>query len=314
MTLFGDFVTGQNNVTYKRMRQILEDMALQEGVLGSGDFKVTQDTGSNMQIKSAAGQAYIAVDTGSLNGLSHAYSDAIETRSVSSSNGTNPRIDQVILRYNDTAIGTGSGNSPTIEVLTGTATAGAQAATPGAAGYRAGAAALPADAIRLADVLVPAASAAVTTANIVDRRPWARGAFVRLSRTSGNVAAPVAASSGATAIDSAGLLPRIECSGVPLRLSLVTHAIHTVAGNTVGYRYGIDGTFGTDDRRLVTVPTASGQILVVASWTIPSPTPGSHLIGPYHYGPAATGTTVADTSFALEFVVEEICRQNVANT
>jgi hypothetical protein len=42
MTLLADFVTGQSNVSYTRMRKLMFAHALQEGVVAPGDFKTTQ--------------------------------------------------------------------------------------------------------------------------------------------------------------------------------------------------------------------------------------------------------------------------------
>ena len=75
-----------------------------------------------------------------------------------------PRLDQVVLRvYENTHDGSGL-NTARIETVDGTATAGATLAN------RNGAAALPASSIRLADVLIAAASSSIPSGNISDRR------------------------------------------------------------------------------------------------------------------------------------------------
>lgn len=172
MTLTGEW-TPSVPVPFQRMRRLLQDTAgLQEGVVGAGDFAVSQRAaGANMSVDVALGAAWVQVDTGANNGVAHVASDAIANVSVTTSDATNPRVDQVTLRWNDTSIPTGAGNVPTLQVLAGTPTAGAQIANPSAAGYRAGAASLPNDSLRLADFLVPATSTSVTNANINDRRP-----------------------------------------------------------------------------------------------------------------------------------------------
>ncbi len=83
----------------------------------------------------------------------------------SAADATNPRVDQVILVIGDTQHA-GAINAANIQVLPGTATAGATLDN------RTGVATLPASCILLADVLVPAASTTVVTANIVDRRSY----------------------------------------------------------------------------------------------------------------------------------------------
>lgn len=88
------------------------------------------------------------------------------TVTVNTADVTNPRIDQVIASAPPLVNGGASDSqAPVLSVLQGTATAGATLAN------RNGAAALPARAIRLADILVPANSVALTTAaNVFDRR------------------------------------------------------------------------------------------------------------------------------------------------
>lgn len=174
MSIVADF-NSSVTVPFQRMRQLLEDSGrLVEGVAGSTHLAVAQRAaGANMSVDVAAGQAWVEVDTGTRNGLVHVTSDAVTNVTVTASNGTNPRIDQVVLQYNDTSIPTGSGNAPTLAVLAGTATAGATLAN------RTGAAALGNDRLLLADLLIPAASTSVITANIADRRASATtpGAF-----------------------------------------------------------------------------------------------------------------------------------------
>jgi hypothetical protein len=173
LTLVADF-NSSVPVPFSRFRQVMEDGGLVEGVSGSTHLAVSQRAaGANMSVDIAVGQAWVEIDTGTRNGFGHVTSDAVENRAVTASNATNPRVDQVVLQWNETAIPTGSGDVPTLVVLAGTPTAGAQISSPTGANYRAGAATLGNDRLLLADVLVPAASSSVTSANIVDRRPSA---------------------------------------------------------------------------------------------------------------------------------------------
>src|SRR4051795_3695859 len=123
MTLVADF-NSSVSVPFQRMRQLLFEQGggIQEGVVGATDLKVAQrGAGANMSVDVPAGAAWVQIDTGTRNGLGHVYSDATANVTVSASNGTNPRIDQILLRWNDSNVPTGSGNVPTLEVLTGTA-------------------------------------------------------------------------------------------------------------------------------------------------------------------------------------------------
>jgi hypothetical protein len=81
------------------------------------------------------------------------------------SDPTNPRIDSVYLVCRDSTIDATGAQDAKLQVVTG---------TPGAGNTldnRTGAGAAPANSLLLADILIPAAAATVTTANIRDRRP-----------------------------------------------------------------------------------------------------------------------------------------------
>lgn len=305
MTLVADF-NSSVNVPFQRMRQLLLEQGggIQEGVVGANDLKVAQrGAGANMSVDVSAGAAWVQIDTGTRNGLGHVYNDATANVVVSASNATNPRIDQIILRWNDTSIPTGSGNVPTLEVLTGTATAGATLDN------RTGATALPNDCLRLADFLVPATSTSVTTANIRDRRLWARGAYWQTKITAGTY---TTASTSMVDIDATNLKPRIECSGVPLRVSLQSYTFNTGI-NTNTFRCFLDGATIHGPRYQVTVAAASGSLPASFLFT-DAPTAGSHLVALQWMVSASTGSLAAGTNDPLVMTVEEIVRSNVANT
>jgi hypothetical protein len=318
MALTSDFNPSAPNVTYQRMRMLLQEQGggIQAGVVGATDLKVAQrGAGANMSVDVPAGAAWVAVTTGTRNGLAHVYNDATANVAVTASNATNPRVDSILLRYNDSTVPTGSGSTPTLEVATGTATAGAQAATPGAAGYRAGAATPTGDFLRLADILVPATSTSVTTANIVDRRPWARGAYRRIMRTT---ASYTTTSAGFAPIDATNLQPRIECSGGPVRMSLLGQFAHSVASGISGVFPGVDGSFadgaGAAAAQLYAPPGANGNTHLDISWvTVPSA--GSHLLGPlFAIVTAGTLTVFATATIPLVFTVEELVRPSADNS
>lgn len=137
-------------------------------LLGEGceglDMLVSQrGAGANMSVDVAAGDAWIRGDSTTRQGLYHLVNDAVANTAVGAADPANPRLDQIIARINDTTI-LGGSDVPTLEVVAGTATVGASLDN------RVGAAALPASAILLADVLVGAAVASITNANIRDRR------------------------------------------------------------------------------------------------------------------------------------------------
>lgn len=315
MALIADFVSGQNNVSYTRMRQLLMESGggLQEGVINPLDFKVgPRGAGANMSVDVATGGAWVQVDTGTRNGLSHIYNDGVANLTVTSANATNPRVDYVVLRYNDTAIPAGSGgNLPTLEVLPGTSTAGAQATGPVGAGYLTGAPALPNDALLLAAFTVPAAATSIVAANIADRRKWARGAYFRSLRTGGNV---TRAANTLALIDSVNMQPRIECAGNVLRCALDVDWQAATVGKLVQFDIMLDGG-GVGFARSDTAAVANSTQRSPVVWEL-LPTSGSHFIGPGFLS-ADNVTTIALLAGAttpMAFTIEEIVRPSASNT
>lgn len=313
MTWTGDFTTGQT-VPFSRMRRLLADSGggLQEGVVGSGDLKVSQrGAGANMSVDVATGSAWVRIDTGTNNGLAHVASDAVANVVVTASNATNPRIDQIIVRYNDTAIPTGSGNTPTAEVLTGTATGGATLDN------RTGAAALPNDCLRIADILVPATSTTVTTANIRDRRPWALGAYNLITRTQNAAAGSnyTTTSGAAVLMDGTNMQPRIECSGVPITVSLMGVDQITAVPGIISYQAWVDGAKAASTRtaphRQESAASSAADFSTAFKFT---PAAGSHLIGIAWSVSSGTATLSANATDVLSLEIAEVLRPNTSNT
>jgi hypothetical protein len=304
MTLFGDFVTGQT-LSFQRMRALLLEGGggLQEGVVGANDLKVAQrGAGANMSVDIPAGAAWVQIDTGTRNGLAHVYNDATANVAVTASNATNPRIDQAILRYNDTSIPTGSGNTPTLEILAGTATAGATLDN------RTGAAALPNDCLRLADILVPATSTSVTTANIRDRRPWARGAFRNVLETSGDIAALSAGTYGSLLASTF----RLECSGAPVTVApFVQQSNSTAVAKTIFLGVVIDGVVVGE--ATVTHAAAATSLVLNGPWTLPVAA-GSHVFDLQAKVSAGSSTILRNATNPVRMLVREDVRPLADNT
>jgi hypothetical protein len=297
------------------MRALLGESGggLQAGVVGANDLKVAQrGAGANMSVDVPAGAAWVAITSGTRNGLGHVYNDATANVTVTASNATNPRIDSIILRWNDSSIPTGSGNVPTLEVATGTATAGATLDN------RTGAATPTGDFLRLADILVPATSTSVVTANIRDRRPWARGAYSRIVDTGGDYAGVVNAT--VLALSTTRLRMRVECSGTTLRvIARVRHTLPATVGAEAGFAPLVDGTVPTEVSNANGIQSSTlTQNVATAydtgahwAWDI-VPAAGSHLIDLGLRSPS--GSTVhATAQLPLAFIVEEIVRQQANN-
>lgn len=223
---------------FEWLRYLAETTGVQEGVIGSGDMKVTAAAGGGMKVDIAAGTAFVKGDsgtpgTGLSQGLFQIVNDASIANAVTlaASDGTNPRLDQICLRVRDsTDLATGADDA-TFVVLTGTPTSGATLDN------RNGAAALSSDHVRLADVLVPALSSAVSAGNVRDRRPWARGACHLVTRTSGNVTV----NAGFADFDT-NFSPRMEFSGNPVEVRFLATGSHVSSTGRIGRRLVDNGT------------------------------------------------------------------------
>jgi len=153
-----------------------------EGVEHFGSFRVLQrQAGANMSVDIGATgvglmQAYVRGDTRGGQGIytvdnidraaPTADTYVAQLNDVVTSNASgNPRLDQVILEIADQQHA-GASNLAQTRVVAGTPTAGATLDN------RSGAAALPASAIRLADILVANGAVSIVTADIRDRRQY----------------------------------------------------------------------------------------------------------------------------------------------
>ena len=150
----------QVNMPAVDLRRFLGVGVLSEGAKSATDLLVAQrGAGANMSVDVSAGSCYVADDHGSGGGYYHGVWSATENVLVSAAHPTLPRVDRVVVQVLDQFLGDAS-NAIAITVIPGTATAGATLAN------LTGAPAVPGSSLLLANVLVPAASVSVTTANI----------------------------------------------------------------------------------------------------------------------------------------------------
>lgn len=150
-----------------KLRHLLEHVGSRgEGVSDYG-FAVTQrGAGANMSVDVPAGNGWVRGDSVARQGLYRIENDATANVAVGAAHATLPRLDQVVARIYDSSVSGGS-DTPALEVVAGTATSGATLDN------RTGAAALPASAMLLADILVGAAATNIVNADIRDRRSFA---------------------------------------------------------------------------------------------------------------------------------------------
>lgn len=289
------------------LRYLAEVSGVQEGVVGAADMKVTAAAAGGMRVDIAAGTALVRGDsgtpgTGVSQGLFLAVNDASIPNAVTlpASNGTNPRIDQIAVRVRDKSdLGTGF-DDLTFVFLSGTATAGATLDN------RNGAVALPADHLRIADVLVPAGSSAVTAGNVRDRRPWARGAFsARVGSGAGNHAT---ISASLVTPDPGAYGTRVECSGAPVVVGLDADCWGNGVSLGVVTAPLVDGA-DTIGRRYQLVAAVNYPQYAGFSFTV-QPSPGSHVFDwAFCVAGAGTGTIPNDApSRRPRFTVREEIR------
>lgn len=252
--------------------------ARQEGVVAPGDFKVTPGAGLTLGV--AAGEAAVQGDSVAQQGLYYqrASAAAAGLSLVNPPDVTNPRIDQIVLEIKDDAHDAGGLNVGRIRVVQGTATAGATLAN------RTGAAALPNTCVRLADLLVPAAFAGpfVAATHLMDRRPWARGAFARKYATG-----TFSTGSGAFSdIDATNLKPRLEITAGNVVEFTVSMRVDSTVGQ--GFRLTMDG--GAFETFLPTNATLLGNSAATSNgyhttWQETAvPAGGSHTFAPQYAG------------------------------
>jgi hypothetical protein len=260
-----------NPWAFNRLRQSFADSALQEGAVQPTAWKVTQRAaGANMTVDIAPGSAWVQGDNIALQGLYHVVNDGVISggATITASHATLPRIDQVVLRVRDSVAGDAA-NGADLVVLAGVATAGATLAN------RTGALALPNSCMRLADVLVPAASGTVVNGNIRDRRTWARGAFA--SRYGSGANNHATGSNSFVAIDSGSYGFGMECSGAPFTYTFDCQVVVSTGGLLLIVGILIDGNELA--RREVTPSSANYMTPCPVSVTL-APTPGYHYFEP----------------------------------
>lgn len=297
--------------TYTAMRDRLTLMhggAIQPGVWDAGDFKITQRAaGANLTMDVATGYALVPANDSGNAGLYHIQNDASLNTGTGAANGhaTLPRIDQAILTVNDTTSGGDATDTPSVTILGGTATSGATLDN------RTGATALPTGAIRLADILMPAASTTIATANIRDRRPWARG-FNRMIL--GGATLYTTASATMALISSANLTPRVECSGAAMLVQFATVLSLDTVTTGGNIELWMDGAkvSGTTTYSWVD-PTAAAPQSVTYTWLF-TPAAGSHLIGPAFNASAGFTFRVGSGTVPSSLLIQEVARQNSDNT
>ncbi len=304
---------------FEKLRYLLQSMGIQEGVIDPGDLKISQRAagGAAQFVDYAPGRGFVKADTGTRNGMYHIVNDAVYTLAIPASHATLPRVDQVVVEVRDTSDMGSAADDALPRIIQGTATAGTTLDNAYDGSH--GAAALPNNCIRLADVLVPAASTSVVNANIRDRRQWAQGARVRMRKNNAHF---TTSGTGVGFVDSTLLQQRIECSGVPLKMRLRAIGSHNTAGGYIMYTPLKDGGVlpgtqaTTGDRQLAQCYTPSAWMPLPAEWESVTPIVGTALIGLGAWTNTGTATIYGDGTLVspIDFYVEEDLRASANNT
>lgn len=306
---------------------------LQEGVMAATSFEVVQRAaGANLSVDITANAAdagsgvaaYVQGDAVTGQGLyavpAHT---AVINEAIAAAHATLPRVDIVVLEVLDNTHDASGSNLSRVRVITGTASSGATLDN------RTGAASLPSSCLLLADVHVPATDTTISNSQIRDRRKWARGAFRRIVRNAngaadGTLNAQYTTTSSTIAlIDATNLAPRIECTGVPVRVTLVGE----FTGSAITNHYwspqvdsaGVDGMTSVG----VNPGTGAGGLQISVDDTNYRPTPflqwtfvpsaGSHIIAPAWASGSGTLGLYANAARPCAWIVEEIVKQDAAN-
>lgn len=294
----------------KLLRDVFLDAPIQNGVVNTGDLMVTQRAaGANMSVDVAAGSAWVKGTSSARQGIYNVYNDATVNLALVSANPTNPRVDQIILRVYDSSDGGSAQDLGAVEVVTGTATAGATLTN------RNGAAVLPAHSILLADVLVGAAAGSVGNTVIRDRRLWARGGYLRkLGGGGGNY---TTTSTAYINIDQNNVAGRLELSGAPVRFSLRARVSQSAANNPISVTFVVNGVqlaaAGSSYDSNFVSPMAGSSYTIQPTVDLPNPTPGSALVIAQWATSAGTATMLNTAAAQPELVVQELLRANSGN-
>lgn len=265
------YLTARTNIyTAQELRKPFDDSSPGTGVADYDSFRARQRVaGANQSVDvvaaSALNRAWVRGQTITDQGMYRVdYINAtILNLDIAAADPTNPRIDQIFLAVED-AQHAGSNNQATVRVVVGTATVGATLDN------RTGAGAVPVgmSSILLADVLVPALSASVVTANIRDRRPVAGFGTV-----------PWLGSTGPAQVDQVALMPspmlivaggngNIANAGAGggqtdnQQLAALMYLPRRIVGATrIRWRYG-QATTAASSNYVLAIYDASGRLIV----------------------------------------------------
>lgn len=279
---------------------------LQQGVIGSGDLKVTP--GSGLQLNWAPGTAVIGDPGGIVSGATHlipVFLSPGSTVTIAANSSGNPRIDRVVATLTGYGVG-----AATVSVLQGTPTPGATLDN------LSGAAAIPAGSLQLASILMPNAFAGpfVQNTHIRDRRGWARGLHVIFPFESG---AAHTTNTGVTAVINSAMKQRAEIqSGIVEARFSIGNVSASAANMQAGWDLYVDGVpYGSSYRHITLIPTAGSAMGVEMSWMVTGLGFGTHTFDVQWHVAGGVGTITLQrvSPFIPTWTLREHVLQNGSN-
>lgn len=164
--------------------------------------------------------------------------------------------------------------------------------------------------VRVADLVILNTAGVYTLSITRDRRPWARGAYNRINRTQNAAAGNDYSTTSASlvAIDATNMQARVECSGVPLRISL--RGTVSMTAGTATFQMNMDAA-ELESANAWDATTSNTPLTI--TWDA-LPATGSHLFTPmWSTGGTVTMFARATSPGECQFIIEEIVRQNSNN-
>lgn len=154
----GTYTGDDDRLTLQTLLGGSPNQSVVSGVIGPTDFKVTQTGTPSMLLNVNSGAAWVDGQNSATEGVyASLVDDTTQQVTITTANGTNPRIDLVVLQVRNSEY-SGAHDDAILTVVKGTA-----AASPVAP-------ALSANQFLLAQILVGTSVTSITTANITDKR------------------------------------------------------------------------------------------------------------------------------------------------
>lgn len=254
--------------TAKLFRRVLAGL-VGEGVAdfnSAGDLKVVPSSPAAMSVRVERGFGFVKGDDSTDQGLYGVYNDGYTTVTVPAADATNPRKDLIVFAVDDATEGQ-AGDTSTLSLVQGT-----PAASPSEP-------ALPATALKLAVVTVPANATSITSGNISDSRVAAHSA----SLTPGSdYIAGQELSTSTSYIDLTTVGPSVTTTIGPSGMALVclyADLANTAAGAQTYMSFAVSGATtvaASDSRSLMNSSGANYHSNLGATFLETGLTPGSN--------------------------------------